>query len=229
MIITIDGPTASGKSTIAKLMAQKLGWKSLSSGLLFRGLAYVLMNSFNYNENTIETPSPTDIKESLNPQRFLFELTENGGTIKFDGKDITPFLKDARIDKAASIIATDEFVRDQLVMAQRQLVKNQNVVVEGRDTGSTVFSDAPIKFFLTASAEIRAHRWLQDRERDNAQILPQMAQERINERDTRDMQRAISPLVVPEGALIIDSSTMNPEQTVQYMYELYESKMQKSK
>ncbi len=227
MIITIDGPTASGKSTIAQLMAQKLGWKSLSSGLLFRALAYILMHSFNYNEDTITTPTEADIHEALNPQRFSFQLTDTGGTVTFDGTDITHYLKDVAIDKAASLLATDEFVRDRLVMAQRQLVKNQNVVVEGRDTGSTVFSDALVKFFLTASAEIRAHRWLQDQERGGTQIVPQMAQERINERDQRDMKRSVSPLIVPEGALIIDSSAMNPEQTVQYMLELCQSKIQK--
>jgi cytidylate kinase len=225
MIITIDGPTASGKSTLAKLMAHKLGWKSLSSGLLFRALAYILTHSFGYTDATISSSTQADIHEALNPARFSFELTENGGIVKFDGVDITHLLKNNAIDNAASLIATDEFVRERLVVAQRQLVKNQNVVVEGRDTGSTVFPDAQMKFFLTAAPEVRAHRWLQDQERSDRQIVPEVAQQRIKERDERDMKRSVSPLIVPEGALIIDSSSMNPEQTVQYMFELYQSKI----
>jgi cytidylate kinase len=214
MIITIDGPTASGKSTIALKIAQKLGWKCLSSGLLFRALAYILTTILGHHETELVTLKSSDIEAALDRSRFSFTLNGNGGKIFFDGSDITPYLKDSSVDQPASIIGTISYVRERLAEEQRRAVKEHNVVVEGRDVGSVVFPHAVVKFFLTAAEEIRAHRWQLDQEKRGLSVPMSDAHKMIKERDTRDKSRSTSPLVVPEGAFIIDSTELGPDETV---------------
>ncbi|MBI2775049.1 (d)CMP kinase [Candidatus Dependentiae bacterium] len=227
MIITIDGPTASGKSTIAKGLAERLGWNCLSSGFLFRALAYILTHSLGYSPQQIEDIQLADIQEAFG-NRFSYTLNNSGGVAVFDGKEITQFLKDAQLDQLASIIAKNEDVRIAVSQLQRLLVRNENVVVEGRDCGSVVFPQALVKFFLTAQAEVRAHRWSKEQLARGNPVEIEHVKKMIEERDKRDTSRQIAPLVVPDGAYIIDSSQSTPNEIVSQMNDVVQDVLKKA-
>src|SRR5262249_8828971 len=135
----------------------------------------------------------------------------------FENLDITRFLKDNIIDSAASLVSTNPKVRELLCDFQRRLADKHNVVVDGRDTGSVVFPNADHKFFLTADSEVRALRWQLQQRKKGLSVSHFDATEIITERDKRDSERAIAPLVVPKGATIIDNSKIDAYQTADEM------------
>lgn len=214
MIITIDGPTASGKSTVARAVAHKLSIYYLCSGLLFRGLAYILLHQKKYTLDTIQLVSKNDIMAIMDPTLFEYRYKNGKEQILFDGHDITRELKNSIIDKASSLLSINHEVRTILVEYQRFLAQKKSVVVDGRDTGSIVFPDAEYKFFLTASLEERGARWQKDQKKRNAMFTLEQAIDKVNERDIRDAQRAIAPLIVPHNAIIIDSTELSIDDVV---------------
>ncbi|MEX0940520.1 MAG: (d)CMP kinase [Candidatus Babeliales bacterium] len=223
MIITIDGPTASGKSTASRLLADRLHIHCLSSGALYRGLAYILINIFNYSQEALYNPATNDVDMALDPRHFLYKLDGNGcGTVWFDNQNITSFLKTNEISHAASILATHQSVRDTLTTLQRLLAQQYDLVLEGRDAGSVVFPQATSKFFLTADIDTRARRWQQVQNKLGIIIDFNEARQHIQERDARDRNREIAPLIIPEDALIIDNSNLTIEKTIQIMIEYIE-------
>ena len=215
MIITIDGPAASGKTTIARLLAQRLNYFYLSSGLLFRGLAYVLINEYYYNEEQLLQPREKDLHDVLQPNRFMYTYdAQKQEQLFFDGTNITSLLRDKGISKYASMIATNIPVRNALAVIQYNIANNRDLVAEGRDMGSIIFPKAQIKFFLTASLEVRAKRWQSDQEKKGNKLTLDQAQEEIKSRDERDANRRVAPLCVPNDAIIIDDSMLNKEQVI---------------
>jgi len=216
MIITIDGPVASGKSTIARRLAKKLKMYYLGTGSLYRGLAYVLIHHASYLEEDLENPKPEDLKTYLDPKRFVYVYDhEHGEKITFDGQDITPFLKKgASMDKAASVLSAKKVVREALLELQRFYGKNYDLVVEGRDVGSVVFPDADYRFFLTASLQIRAQRWQSDQQKKGVEVAIEDAMKIVSARDKRDQERKVAPLIKPSGATLIDNSDLDLEETL---------------
>jgi cytidylate kinase len=220
MIITIDGPMASGKSSTAKALAQKLGLYHLNSGLLFRGLAYLLINRAGYTLATLHNLTPADLSTYLAPDRFDYGFHATGEPVLFfDGQDITGLLKTPEMDQASSIIGTHENVRAELYRIQRILADQYDFVADGRDCGSAVFPDAQHKFFLTASVEVRARRWLGEPGTKLFHLTFEQAVEQVRIRDERDSLRPIAPLRIPDGAVVIDNSALSREQTVALMLE----------
>lgn len=218
MIITIDGPSASGKSTVAHVLAKELGYYCLYSGLLFRAVAYLLVNHELYTEDMLKNPQPEHIQKYLDPARFTYQYDTSGkAIIVFDGQDITPYLKDSNIDQSASILSTNKQVRDILLRVQQRIGKKYHLVVEGRDSGSVVFPYAEYKFFLTASPEERACRWQKMQEERGIKYTLEEAMQELEKRDTRDANREIAPLRVPEEAIIIDSTDLDIRQVVRKM------------
>ena len=223
MIITIDGPTASGKSTVARTLATKLKIHHLSTGLLYRGLAYLLTTLCDYTNETINEPSLDDVEMLLNPDKFSYFENEQGkGCIAWDGKDITAFLKSAEMDQAASLLSTNPMVRDHLLEYQRWFGKQNDIIADGRDLGSVVYPDADVKFFVTATPEVRAKRWQEDQKRLGNDFTLEQALEQVNSRDERDRKRAVCPLIQPKDSIIIDTSDLSPEQTVDAMLAIVE-------
>lgn len=215
MIITIDGPTASGKSTLAKAIAKKMGIYYLATGMLYRAIAYVLVHYAGYQANQLKDVSLRDLYTFLDPNRFVYNYdAEHGEKIFFDGNDITPFLKDSSIDALSSILSADKSVRGALLKIQRAFGKKLDLIVEGRDVGSVVFPDADFKFFLTASVQVRAKRWQLDQAKKGASFSLHEAIEKISERDERDRRRKIAPLVKPSGAIVIDNSDLDFQATL---------------
>jgi CMP/dCMP kinase len=216
MIVTIDGPTASGKTTVARMLAKQLGFYYLSSGLLFRGLAYVLMHEYQYQEEQMANPRSEDITAIV--ARFIYSYASNSQEqLSFDGKNIAPFLRDKKISDNASRLAMHPAVRNALEQLQHRIADSHNLVAEGRDMGSAVFPQAQIKFYLTASLEVRAQRWRNDQAAKGRIIPFAQALEEVHSRDERDMTRLLAPLCTPQGAIIIDDSDLNQEQVLALM------------
>lgn len=225
MIITIDGPSASGKSTIARTLAQQLGMCHISTGMFYRGLAYLLLYKKAYTLATLAQAQEADIKDVLDPQKFVVQYRpETDLRIFFDGIDITPYLKTPEMDQASSIIGTSKIARDYLLKVQQDCSIYYDVVVEGRDIGSVVFPDADVKFYLTASDEVRARRMLNDLKAKGIEKSLEDVLSSIRERDTRDRERNVSPLTIPDGATVIDNSDMDVDQTVQAMMRVITNK-----
>ena len=216
MIITIDGPTASGKSTVAALIAKKLGFYHLNTGFLYRSLAYLLVTTREYSESALENVRQEDIAECVRPDFFSYSYdTQKDVCVSYKGTDITRFLKDSLVDRYVAIISPQKVVREAMVGQQRALAKKYNLVVDGRDVGSLVFPQANFKFYLTASLLVRAARWQKDQlARGNVFTLEE-AQELVHDRDVKDMSRKISPLAVPVGGIEVDNSQLTLDETVQ--------------
>lgn len=216
MIITIDGPVGSGKSTAAQILAKKLGFYYLNSGLLYRALAYLLVTHESYTIKELAHPRIEHLAMYLDDMRLAYHYDDDGSArIMFDDQNITAHLKNASMDQYASILSTNENVRDALLDVQQKIGKHYDLVVEGRDSGSVVFPQADHKFFLTASLQERARRWQGMQEKRGVMYTFEQAIQALKERDTRDQERAIAPLCIPVGAIVIDSTDFNLDQVVQ--------------
>ncbi len=221
MIITIDGPTASGKSTMGRGLAKRLGYYYIYSGLLFRALAYLLINERGYKEDALRNPRAEDIEYCFNAERFFYQYNDQfQERLFFDEIDITPHLKTSFIDRRSSIVSTNRRARDKIADVQRDIARDYSIVVDGRDVGSVIFPDADIKFFLTASVEVRAERWRHVQSKQGNDFSLEQAIERITERDQRDQERDIAPLIIPDDAIMVDNSALSQEQTLEKMLTL---------
>lgn len=198
------------------MLARHLHFDYLASGLLFRGLAYILVHQFNYNELELVNPKLSDIESAVNPSQFKYSYSDQiGEQLYWHRKDITLFLSNEKIGKYASIIGTNQLVRNELARLQHEYADAKDLVTDGRDAGSVIFPNADIKFFLTASLEIRAQRWQKNQKEIGRDISYEYALQEITERDERDANRLVAPLRIPDHAIIIDSSNLSKEQVLE--------------
>jgi cytidylate kinase len=208
-VITIDGPAGSGKSTVAKMIGSKLGWIYITTGAIYRTLALLL------DEAGIQA----DTADAHNIERFISFINEryrqesHSGKVFIGEREITQDIQSPSISKLASIFAQDEFIRQKLLPLQRKIVlENNGAVVDGRDMGTVVFPDASLKIFLTASVEERAKRRHQELLSEGEKIEFDVLLKEINERDTRDTTRTVSPLRAANDAVILDSTHLTQEE-----------------
>lgn len=213
MIITIDGPAASGKSSLARELANKFGIYYLNSGLLYRGLAYVLINNFDYSEFELKDPKNEDINKIFNVDEFVYCYDGQKESLKYNNLDVTQFLKTPQIDKTSSILSSNSEVRSLLLKYQREFATKFDLVTDGRDCGTIVFPNADIKIFLTASIKVRALRWQHDMELKGMHYELQKCEAIISERDKRDQEREIASLKIPKDAIFIDNSDLSQAET----------------
>jgi len=215
MIITIDGPAASGKSTVSRKLARKLGFYYLNTGLLYRAIAYLLINKCSYKDNQLKDPDPLDLKEYIDPSRLVYDFDQDfKEQIVFDNQNITPYLKTSFIDKGASVVSTNKMVRDLLLDIQRSAAQRFNIVVDGRDTGTVVFPEADIKIFLSASLKVRAERWRKEQEERGNRFSEEEAKNILEDRDKRDKERETAPLAIPDNAIFVENSKLDADQTL---------------
>jgi cytidylate kinase len=219
MIITIDGPTASGKSATAQLLAHELGFYYLNSGLLYRAITYLLMHTKDYNPENLYTMKEQDLCAIINVHLLTYACDKGTNPhVAYNGIDLTPYLKTPEVDKMVPIVSAKPFARQLLLTIQRAIGAKHDLVIDGRDTGSVVFPYAEFKFYLTAPLGVRARRLMYDKQTNGVLISFDEACSQIAERDERDMTRAISPLCVPEGATVVDNGVSSLEETAAILY-----------
>lgn len=200
-VITVDGPSGAGKGTISHLLAEALGWHFLDSGALYRVVGQACL---------IEGIRWDDHRGVAELARYLdvsFEAAASGEImVAYKGQDVSRAIRTEEGGRGASTVAAIPAVRAALLDRQREFLTAPGLVADGRDMGTVVFPDAPLKFFLTASAQERAQRRYQQLiEKGESVNLPRLLED-IQERDARDRNRAISPLVPAEDAIVIDST-----------------------
>lgn len=203
MIITIDGPAGSGKSTAARELARELGFDFLDTGAMYRAIGWLAC------EKSIDDPQEVvDLLDDL-------KLKLNQDQVYMGDQNITDQIRSAEVTEKASLVAIIPEVRACLVRLQQECAKGKNIVSEGRDQGTVVFPDARFKFFLTASVETRAKRRLKELSQTEEGIQLDEIEKQIRERDERDTSRDSSPLRAAEDAITIDTSDMTIPEVVE--------------
>ncbi len=215
MIITIDGPAGTGKSTVAKKVAARLGFAFFDTGAMYRAVAWMLL------QKKISAEDTEAIHNLL--QDFHFEVADRMGQKYYsvNGIDVTASIRTSEVTAMASSIAVLPVVREVLWLIQRQFALAKDAVFEGRDMGSSVFPDAELRVFLTARAEVRAERRLKemiDKGIDTTLSKEEVLQG-ILERDARDSTRACAPLQKVKGMIEIDTSDLDIDQVVTVIIE----------
>ena len=206
--IAIDGPAGAGKSTIAKAVAKSLGYYYVDTGALYRGLAFGLM------QKGVPFADEKAVEKEI--QNLDVELLHENGVQKVfcNGKDCSALIRTSEIGEGASVISQYASVREKLLDLQGNVARQHSCVMDGRDIGSVVLPHANKKFYLTASAEVRARRrTLEFREKGEPANYEAVLEE-VKKRDERDMNRAVAPLKQVEDAIFIDSSDLNIEEVV---------------
>ena len=206
-VITVDGPSGAGKGTISHLLAEKLGWRFLDSGALYRVTGQAcLIEGVSWDDH----PAVTDIARHLD---VSFSAADNGEIqVAYKGQDVSRAIRTEEGGRGASTVAAIPSVREALLARQRDFLQPPGRVADGRDMGTVVFPSADLKFFLTASAEERAERrYKQLISKGESVSLPRLLED-IKERDARDSSRSVSPLVPAEDAIVIDSTATPIEQ-----------------
>jgi cytidylate kinase len=209
--IAIDGPSASGKSTIAKALAKRLNYTHLDTGAMYRACTYKAL------KNKINTNSEDDLVKMVNDSHFTFD---DLGHIHLDGKDISAKIRSKDIDLLTSTIAQFPKLRESLVHIQQTIAKDKGYILDGRDIGSVVLPDAEVKIFQTASIESRAKRRYKDYKDKGIDIDYQTIYDEIKLRDAQDQNRMHSPLIKTDDAYLLDTSELNIEESVEKVYEI---------
>jgi cytidylate kinase len=208
-VITIDGPGGSGKGTVAGLLARQLGWKLLDSGALYRLLAFAARN------HAIDLANEPALKTLAAHLDVQFIAQEGGQRIILEGEEVTDLIRSEQVGDGASQVAALPCVREALLQRQRDFLEAPGLIADGRDMGTVVFPQAPLKIFLTAGAEERARRrYLQLKGKGEDVNLASLLEE-IRVRDARDIQRAVAPLKPADDAIVLDSTELSIEQVLE--------------
>ncbi len=219
LIVTIDGPAASGKSTVARLLADRLGVSFLDTGAMYRAATLAAMRA------RIDMTNESEFLRIIESSKFQFS-TEKGKTlVRLDGDDVTDEIRRPDVTANARYAASAPKVRARLVEMQRQIAaEKEKIVTEGRDQGTVAFPDANVKFFLTADAKTRAgRRQAEMPDTDKRRDIGQVRRD-IEARDKSDQDREIGPLRPADDAIVVDTTKLSIEEVVQRLLEYVEGK-----
>jgi cytidylate kinase len=209
LIIAIDGPAGSGKSTIASRLARKLGYSNIESGAMYRMLALAAI------ENDVGFEEEDRLLQLARDLRFELQPTVDGNRVLLNGANVSSRIRERDVTEAASRVSVHPRVRQWMVERQRQMGAGGGVIMEGRDIGTRVFPHADIKIFLEAAPEVRAQRRLRQQQQVGAfPTDPHTIAAEITERDARDRARSASPLVPAPDAVILDSTALSIDDVV---------------
>ena len=206
--IAVDGPAGSGKSTVCKLVAQKLNILYLDTGAMYRALAYkCVKDNKDYGDKVV-------VKHLTENLDLKVEYRDGKQVTILDGEDVSEAIRAANVSMLASYVSAYSFVREKMVDLQRKIAVSTSCIVDGRDIGTNVLPDCRFKFYVTATAEVRAmRRYNEDLAKGGKQSFESVLQE-INDRDFQDKNRAVAPLKQADDAVVIDTSSMTVEEVV---------------
>ena len=208
--IAIDGPAGSGKSTLAKGVAKKLGIMYLDTGAMYRTCAVAAIKA------GVDPKDNDSVSKLIESMKLEVKFIDGVQHMILNGEDVTAILRTPDVSKAASDISALPVVRTSMVNMQRDIAKSETFLLDGRDIGSNVLPDAKYKFFVTASAEVRAQRrLLEDKEKGNSTQTFEEVLADIKYRDLQDSTREFAPLIKTEDAILIDTSNITIEQTLE--------------
>lgn len=227
MIITIDGPVATGKSGVAKKLSEKLGFTFFDTGAMYRSLTYGIL------KHNIDIHQPEQLQKFLDQFTFEIKNVRRERFYYFEGEDITQKIRGKEVTLAVSEISANKMVRDKLIHLQRDLSKGVNAVFEGRDMGTIVFPEAELKIFLTGRDEVRARRrYAELKEKfpeETKNLTLETCMEDLHRRDTYDSTREHAPLCQAKDAFIVDTSDLTLVEVVNRILEIKDSlKMKKN-
>lgn len=217
--VAVDGPAGSGKSTITKMVAEKLGYNYVDTGAMYRAITY------NFINNDLKELNEEKIIKFLSTLKFDVKFIDKKQYVFINGEDVSEKIRNAEVSKFTSLFAKSPAVREFLIDTQRNLAKSNNIIMDGRDIASVVLPNADVKIFLTASVEERARRRVLDFERQGiTDVNYEKVKEEIKARDHQDENRDIAPLIKVDSAILIDTTELTIDQVVEKMIELIKFK-----
>jgi cytidylate kinase len=215
LLITIDGPAGAGKTTVSRALAERLGYRYIDTGALYRGVAYEA------RRRNIDLQDDNELEDLCRQLQLSFVTNEKGLRLYCGKADITDQIRTPEISMMASAVSAKSVVRQYLLKVQRDIGSQKAAVFEGRDMGTVVFPDADVKFFLDASPEIRALRRFQEADDKLGQTLKEV-QNDMRQRDANDSTRKLAPLRLADDAILIDSSELSIDRVVDLMLSYVE-------
>ena len=215
LVITIDGPSAAGKGSLARNLALFLDFSILDSGALYRAFAYFHNQGLNNKE----------IESSI--EKLMFIPEKDDTKIFYEDTDITSSIRNEEIAKVASELSALSDTRKSLIDIQRNFMRSNNLVADGRDMGTVVFPEAELKIFLVASAEVRAKRRYLELQNRGQEVNMLALIDDIKQRDLKDQTRVLSPLIPAEDSVVIDSSDMSLDEVLSFTKKLTKRKLNK--
>lgn len=207
-VITIDGPSGAGKGTLCQAMAETLQWHLLDSGAIYRVLALAALH------HQVDMASEEALVPLAAHLDVRFVIEQGQPAVILEGEDVSQAIRNETVGNTASKIAAFPRVREALLRRQRAFRSAPGLIADGRDMGTVVFPDAPVKIFLDASAEERAHRRMRQLQEKGFSVNFERLLSEIKERDDRDRNRPVAPLVPAADALVLDSTSMTIEQVI---------------
>ena len=218
--VAIDGPAGAGKSTIAKAAAEKMGFIYVDTGAMYRAIGLY------YLENDIDIHDEEVCTEHLDEIRVTIRYNEGHQEVLLNDENVSGRIRTEGVGEAASVTSQYPEVREKLLDLQREMARNYDVIMDGRDIGTTILPDADLKVFLTASVEIRAKRRMTELNEKGIDARLEMVIREIAERDYRDMNREVSPLKQAEDAVVVDTSDLTIEEVQDKIIELIKERME---
>ena len=219
LIIAIDGPAGSGKSTIAQHLARKLGYVNLETGAMYRALGVKAL------ESGVPLDNEAQLYELAQRSTIALDPTPLGNRVLLDGRDVSQRIRDTDVTDAASRVSVHPKVREWMVSHQREMGKQGGVIMEGRDIGTKVFPDADVKVFLDAKPNVRAQRRVSQVSANDDPNRARQITEQMALRDRRDSTRTESPLVPAPDAAIVDSSHLTIEEVIRRIEEIVDQRL----
>lgn len=223
--IAIDGHSSCGKSTMAKDLAREIGYIYIDSGAMYRAVTYYCLQHDLFTEDSVKLP---ELQAAMPDIRITFRLNAEGRPETYlNGECIEKEIRGMAVSSRVSLIATIGFVREAMVALQQQMGKDKGIVMDGRDIGTTVFPDAELKVFVTASAEVRAQRRYDELRAKGEEASYESILENVKERDRIDSGRAISPLRKADDAILLDNSHMTIHEQKAWLMERFNEVVQR--
>jgi cytidylate kinase len=221
--IAIDGHSSCGKSTIAKAIAKKFGMRYIDTGAMYRAITLFCFENKIIKDGEVDLQKLTLQLPNINVSFEFNTVSEESETI-LNGKNVELEIRSHKVSSFVSIVSQIKAIREKLVVLQKEIGKGKAVVMDGRDIGTKVFSNAELKFFITANAEIRAKRRFD--EMDKTKVSLQKVLDNLSERDEKDTNREINPLKIAKDAIVIDNSDLSEEEQNNLIFGIIKKKIE---